>query len=104
MDKVLNHVYFNNLFDLYGNLLNIREKEIFNLFYEEDLSLQEIANLKNVSKSSVGKTIQVINKKLENYESKLGFLTKFDKLKKHTSCIKDENLRKKITKIIEKEL
>ncbi len=104
MDETLKCVKFNNLFDLYGKMLNEREKEIFKLFYEEDLSLQEIADLKKVSKSAVGKTIQVVNKKLENYESKLGFLDKFDKLEKVIECLKDENLRKKITKIMENEL
>ena len=46
MDKFL---YFNELFSLYGKLLTKNEQNIFSLYYEENLSLQEIADNLNVS-------------------------------------------------------
>ena len=67
MTREEEYIYYNNLFDIYGELLTAREQEIFNLFYEEDLSLGEIATHSNVSKSSIGKNIKVINQKLEKY-------------------------------------
>lgn len=82
MNRAEELIYYNELFDLYGNLLNNREREIFTLFYEEDLSLQEIANLRQVSKSAIGKTIKTINEKLNEYETKLNFLQKDQLLKK----------------------
>lgn len=100
MDRTLEYIHYNDLFDLYGNLLNEREKEIFTLFYEEDLSLQEIADERGVSKSAIGKTIQIIAKKLEDYESKLHFLEKLSKVKIELQKLNDEDIQEKIIEIM----
>jgi hypothetical protein len=101
MDKTEECIRYNNLFDLYGNLLTDKEKEIFILFYEEDLSLQEIADMRLVSKSFIGKTINTIEKKLDDYESKLHFLFKLQNIFKEIENINDKKLLEKITEIIE---
>lgn len=97
MDKTRECVYYNELFDLYGNLLNEREKEIFTLFYEEDLSLQEIADERGISKSAIGKTIQIVVGKLEDYESKLHF---YDKLIKVNHVLEKKDIQEKIMEIM----
>lgn len=97
MDKTSECIYYNELFDLYGNLLNDREKEIFTLFYEEDLSLQEIADERGISKSAIGKTIQIVVRKLEDYESKLHFFTKLEKVK---TLLKNKEESEKIIEIM----
>lgn len=66
MDKVL---YYNELFSCYGELLTKKEQDLFSLYYEENLSMGEIAELKKVSRSGVGARIKRIEKKLEYYES-----------------------------------
>ena len=66
MDKVL---YYNELFSCYGELLTKKEQELFSIYYEENLSMGEIAELKKVSRSGVGARIKRIEKKLEYYES-----------------------------------
>ena len=101
MNRTEEFVYYNELFDLYGNLLNDREKEIFALFYEEDLSLQEIADMRNVSKSAIGSAISTINKKLDSYEEKLKCFEKTNILKSYVSEIKDKNLQEKMRKVLE---
>ena len=63
--------YLNSLFDIYKELLTPTEKETFIDYYVEDLSLQEIADNRNVSKSSVGKTLKSATEKLEEYETLL---------------------------------
>ena len=40
MDKFF---YYNNLFSVYRNLLTLKEQNVFSLYYEENLSLSEIA-------------------------------------------------------------
>ena len=65
MDKV---VYFNELFSCYGGLLTNREQDLFELYYEENLSMGEIAQLKGISRSGVGASIKKIEEKLEHYE------------------------------------
>ena len=64
-----NREYLNSLFDIYKDLLTKTEQETFAYYYIEDLSLQEIADNKNISKSSVGKTLKSAIEKLEEYET-----------------------------------
>lgn len=64
-------VHFNKLFDCYSNMLKDEEKEMFKLYYEEDLSYLEIAADYEISKSAVGKKIKNIENKLEDLEKKL---------------------------------
>lgn len=101
MNRTEEYIYYNKLFDTYGNLLNEREKEIFILFYEEDLSLQEIANVRKVSKSAIGSAITTINKKLDAYEKKLGFLKKLKIMESLVDEINDKALQNKMKKIWE---
>ena len=62
-------IYYNNLYLIYKNLLSENNQDVFNLYYGENLSMQEIADLKNVSKSRIGSIIKNVEKKLDNYES-----------------------------------
>ena len=55
-------VYYNNLFDIYGDLLTDNERDNFRDYYQEDLSLSEIAGEKNVSRSAIQKTIKNVKK------------------------------------------
>ncbi|MBO4245882.1 MAG: hypothetical protein J5892_04015 [Bacilli bacterium] len=64
-------LYYNDLFDIYGDLLTDNEKENFLEYYQEDLSLSEIASNKNVSRNAIHKTLKVVIDKLNNYEAKL---------------------------------
>lgn len=99
MNRTEEYIYYNALFDLYGNLLNEREKEIYHLFYEEDLSLQEIAEIRGISKSAVGGAITTLTKKLQEYEKKLRFLEKVRSLKEVALEVTDVCLKEKILKI-----
>lgn len=102
MNRAEEYIYYNALFDIYGNLLNERESEIYRLFYEEDLSLQEIADNRSVSKSAIGSAIKTINEKLENYESILQFLKKKKEIKKIIEEIENKKVKEKIQKILDK--
>ena len=64
-------VYYNNLFDIYGSLLTEKEQVTFKDYYQEDLSLSEIANENNVSRAAVQKTIKTVLDKLKYYEDML---------------------------------
>ena len=60
----MDRIYLNELFDYYNVLLTKKEQDIFIDHYEDDLSLQEIADNLNISKSAVGKTLKIVEKKI----------------------------------------
>ena len=68
--------YINKLYEIYGLLLTEKQQQIFEDYYQYDLSLQEIATNYNVSRSAVLDALQKSVSKLEEYESKLHFLDK----------------------------
>ncbi len=68
MNKVL---YYNSLFTIYKELLTQKEQNIFSLYYEENLSLSEIAENLKITRSAVGNTVKTVEKKLDFYEEKL---------------------------------
>ena len=74
-------VYFNNLFDVYGDLLTEKEQVTFKDYYQENLSLSEIANENKVSRAAVQKTIKTVLDKLKYYEDVLRIYEKNIKLR-----------------------
>ena len=62
MDKT---VYYSTLYDYYGGLLTENQRDIFEDYYFENLTLQEIADNNEISKNAVHKTINTITKKLD---------------------------------------
>ena len=75
-------VYYGELYSIYGFLLTEKQKEIFGLYYEENLSISEIAEYKKVSRSYIGKIISETKKKLNYYESNLKHYELLKALKK----------------------
>lgn len=59
------------LLDFYGNMLTARQREIMNLYYEDNLSLSEIAEELSISKQGVSDSIKRSEKVLYDTESKL---------------------------------
>ena len=76
-----NREYLNSLFDIYKELLTKKEQEAFSEHYIEDLSMQEIADNLNVSKSNIGMIVKRAEQKLIDYETKLHILEKNNKIK-----------------------
>lgn len=68
----------NLLFDFYQALLTPKQQEYMDMYYIEDFSLVEIADLMNVSRQAVYDNIKRTEKVLESYESKLFLYKKFE--------------------------
>lgn len=60
--------------DIYGSLLTEKQKMMLDMFYNEDLSLGEIAGINQTSRQAVFDNIKRSEKALEHYEEKLGLL------------------------------
>ncbi|RGS77533.1 YlxM family DNA-binding protein [Coprococcus sp. AF21-14LB] len=65
------------LYDFYGELLTEHQKEIYEQFVLDDLSLGEIAEAEGISRQGVHDLIKRCNKTLEGYEEKLHLVEKF---------------------------
>ena len=63
------------LFDFYGELLTDRQKEFFDLYYNEDLSLSEIAENEGISRQGVRDVIVRAEAAMQEIEDKTGINT-----------------------------
>lgn len=69
-----NHIIL--LIDMYGDLLTEKQQNYLAMYYEEDLSLAEIADILDVSRNAVHDQIKRAILALEGYETKLGLIQK----------------------------
>ena len=89
------------LFDYYNELLSDTQKQYFEDYYFNNLSLGEIADIHNVSRNAVHKQVKTVEEKLSSFEKSLKLVTKNNKLLEEVNKITDEKLKQKIIDIIE---
>lgn len=96
------------LCDLYGKLLTKKQLELLNDYYNNDLSLSEIAENNNITRQAVRDNIKKGEKKLFEYEEKLSFMKRMLKQEKtieqvlaELSKIEKDSSDKKIAHILE---
>ena len=77
------------LFDFYGELLTERQKEFFDLYYNEDLSLAEIAEIAGISRQGVRDVIVRAEGVMQEVEDKTGLIRRFEQMRGHLQAIED---------------
>lgn len=65
------------LADFYGPLLTEKQRRVWDLHYEQDLSLVEIAESEEISRQAVYDLLKRTEKILQEYEGKLGLVRRF---------------------------
>lgn len=75
------------LYDTYGELLTEKQKICFDLYYNQDLSLAEIAEEEGISRQGVHDSIARAEATLRSYEQTLG-------------CVEKERVQKKALETI----
>ena len=91
------------LLEIYGNLLTEKQKDTLDLYYNENLSLSEIAEDANITRQGVRKILQDGEKKLLDFEQKLNILsqkmTREKLIEELIQETKDDNIKIKLQKL-----
>ena len=74
MEPVEKHVEGSMLLATYGALLTDAQRTLMELYYNEDLSLHEIAEEQGISRQGVHDAVTRALRKLERYEARLGLM------------------------------
>lgn len=73
------------LYDFYGDLLTQRQKEFYDLYYNEDLSLAEIAENYEITRQGVRDIVVRAEKTLEEIEEKTGLIRRYHQTRAATA-------------------
>ena len=65
------------LLDFYGDLLTSKQRECYSLYYNEDLSLSEIAEMRGISRQGVWDNIRHAEESMRSVEEKTGLIARF---------------------------
>ena len=84
------------LYDFYGDVLTDRQKEFYDLYYNEDLSLGEIAENYGITRQGVRDVIVRAEAILTELEDKTGLIKRF-----HTMHSQLEQLRQDAQQLVE---
>ena len=94
-----NRLYLNSLFDIYQDFLTEHEKLVFQEYYQNDLSLKEIADNLKVSRSAIHNTLKIVSDKLLTYENKLKIYHNKNVLRDCLNLHDIEKIKEIITKL-----
>lgn len=102
------NVEISMLWQIYGKLLTEKQYEIIDYYYNNDLSLSEIAENENITRQAVRDIIKKGERKLFEYEEKLLFMRRTINQEKqiqnillHLNKIQKDSSDKKVTSILE---
>lgn len=71
-----NRIYLINLYDYYKELLTEKQKEYFEGYYFDNMTLQELSEEYEVSRNAIHKQVKETEEKLLEYEKKLNLYEK----------------------------
>ena len=77
------------LFDFYGDILTDKQKELFDLYYNEDYSLAEIAENAGITRQGVRDSIVRAENTLREMEDKLRLVARYGRIPSLMAKLKD---------------
>ncbi len=70
------------LYDFYGPLLTRHQQEIYELVVYQNLSLNEIAEQRSISKQAVSDLVRRATAQMQEYEKRLGLIERFRRIQR----------------------
>lgn len=92
-------LYLTYLYDIYGTLLTDKQRECFEEYYFNNLSLGEISENYSVSRNAIHNQLKDSEQKLLNYEKHLKLYEKNKKIKAFSDNL-DEESRKELLNLL----
>ena len=77
------------LFDFYGEMLTEKQRDVIELYYEDDLSLSEIAENEGITRQGVRDSIKRAETQLLEMEERLGLAKRFREMQEGVAAIQD---------------
>jgi len=90
MDELKRHVEIDALLSYYEPLLTDKQARIMRYYYGDNYTLSEIAELTGTSRNAVHDHIKKTEKKLREYEKRLGLKRKSEERRRRIDALKDE--------------
>ncbi len=90
----------NDLLDWYEDLLTKKQKDVMHLYYQQDLSLREIADELDVSHNAIYDTVSRASKRLEEIEQHVQALDLYQKMQALIIKLKEKDIQE-INDIVE---
>ena len=88
------------LFDFYGEILTEKQQDVIDYYYNDDLSLAEIAENVGITRQGVRDAIKRAESQLIEMEERVGFVSRFEQIKTglakisaKAGIINEENLK-----------
>ena len=85
MDK---NIEISLLFDFYGQLLSNKQQQAVSLYYNDDLSLSETAEVMGITRQGVRDLVKRSEAELYEYEHKLGLFERFERVGEYAQSIR----------------
>ncbi len=89
VSEIDNMAFESLLYDFYGVLLTDKQREVMELYHEENYSIVEIARELKVSKQAVYDNLKKSDKILREYEAKLGLMLSLLKSRELIGSVQD---------------
>lgn len=86
---MIKDVFMTMLFDFYGEFLTEKQADVFDLYYNEDLSLSEISEHLGITRQGVRDSIKRGEAILQEIEEKIGLAKKHQSMMEATHLLKD---------------
>ena len=77
------------LFDFYGDMLTEKQRDMVGLYYDDDLSLSEIAENEGITRQGVRDSIKRAETQLLEMEERLGLAKRFREMQEGVAAIQD---------------
>lgn len=97
MDDV---VYYNELYDIYKELLTDKQRMYFEDYYFNNYSFSEMADRYDISRNGVFRQVHIVTNKLREYDNKLNLYSKKKRILNIIDSCSDEDINKELEDII----